>query len=161
MAEMTAQERRVATPFFEAAPHNDLEAMRISEDLLQRTGEALMTGDFAKFAACFALPHVIETFEGSQNLETQDDLLNVFRSARRQIVRSGANALERQCLDAKFVAEDRLETRHNSRMMNGPTLVRASYPVFSVVIRLNGQWLIKSGIYAVEKSALWTEERPG
>ena len=43
MAEMTAQERRVATPFFEAAPHDDFEAMRISEDLLQRTGEALMT----------------------------------------------------------------------------------------------------------------------
>ena len=81
-------------------------AKDVSERLLERTGTALMTGNFEKFADCFLLPQEMETFDGRRKVQTRDDLLEVFRGVTTHLRRKNVTEFVRHCIEARFRDDD-------------------------------------------------------
>lgn len=124
-------------------------AFEISEDILVRTGIGLKCGDFDVFATCFALPHHIETFEGSCVIHTLDDMHEKFRAIRMQFHLAGVTELVRRCVDACFYGPNTIEMVHRSHQMCGTHILHSPYPVYSIVRRQEGAWKITHGKYAM------------
>ncbi len=126
-------------------------AKDVSEYLLDRTGTALMTGDFDLFAACFSLPQQMETFEGRRRIETRDELKTVFDGVRSYFRQRNVTQLARHCIEATYRDPDTIVTTHMSRVVSGTSLVQKPYPVMSLLCRGDdGIWKVSDSMYAIE-----------
>lgn len=125
-------------------------AKDVSENLLDRTGKALMSGDFDLFASCFVLPHVIETFQGRRTVETVDDLKKVFDGVTAYFRQKNVTELARHCVEAEFRDDDTIVATHMSRVVSGARLVQKPYPVLSVLRKIGENWIISDSMYAIE-----------
>ena len=147
----------------------DCAAEEIADELLYKTGRALLSGAFDAFHACFGLPHVIETENSRRVLKTPDDLCRVFDEVRRYYESEGVVDLVRTVVDARFLDADTIGSTHVARLLqeNG-TALRNPYPVYSI-IRRHGHldWKVMSSVYAIldctkHNAALMSEgARPG
>lgn len=126
------------------------EAMRIHQDLLDRTGAALINGHFQDFLECFALPHQLDTFQGKRVLSTAEEFQEVFEAMRLKNRRSGIDQLVRNCIEAEFKGPDIVEATHESRALAGNELKEGPYPCFSILRRVDGYWRVASSAYAVD-----------
>lgn len=124
-------------------------AREIAEYLLNRSGRALMSGDFPLFASCFALPQTMETFEGRRLISTRDDLLSVFEGVRAHLAREGVTEMARHCVAAAFIDAETISATHETRLIRGDQLIQRPYPVLSVVRRQNDLWQVGNTIYAI------------
>lgn len=121
----------------------------VSQDLLDRTGRGLMTGEAALYLECFQLPLTIATFEGQSRITTQDDLLTIFSATRAYLVRAGVTDLVRHCLHASFANPDTIKATHESRYLSGNRLVQRPAVAFSMLRRIDGVWLVSDSQYAI------------
>lgn len=126
----------------------------VSEYLLARTGEAYLTGDFDMFAACFALPHRMETFEGATLITTPAQLHSLFLGMRGYLESLGVTDMVRRCVAAEFRDPDTIEATHETSMLAGSRLIQPTYPCFSVLRKTDLGWQIADGQYAVESSMI-------
>ena len=124
-------------------------AKDVSEYLLRRSGDALFSGDFNAFAACFALPQKMETFDGRKLVETEEDLRSIFDGVRAYYRSLGVTILERRCIAARFATADRVEATHVSRLISGASIVQTPYPVFSIIERGEPGWRVVHSKYAI------------
>lgn len=127
--------------------HQDHFARTIAEDILFRTGEAVMSGDTASFVACFALPHIFETAQGSTRVETADHLVQMFETVRHGHALRGVTDLARHIVQATFHDDKTIHSTHESRLLRGTTLLEDPFPVFSVIRAFGPRWLISSSTY--------------
>lgn len=128
---------------------NKADAKAIATDLLDRTGDAMDSGDFDAFAACFDLPTTTQTFEGERTFSTLQDLQAMFDDVRRAYARMGNPQRIRHCVEAHLRDPETIETTHETRELKHGTFVRQPYPVFSVLKLVEGEWRIKSSQYAL------------
>ena len=128
-------------------------ARSVSERLLQVTGDALKTGDFETFAGCFALPHVVDTFEGRRTISSKADIREIFDCTRRYFDAHNITDLVRTCVEAEFRDPDTIASTHISRILSGTRLVQEPYPVFTILKRTEAGWKISDGQYAIQKTA--------
>ncbi len=125
----------------------------ICEDMLARTGAAIMSGDFHSFLSCFHLPQKMETFSGYRMIETADDLRAVFDGVRKYMRDKGITRMVRRNINANFQDADTIVAMHETRMLRGTFLAQPTYPSFSVLRRMNGVWKLTDTIYAIKDSA--------
>lgn len=121
----------------------------VSEALLEKTGAALMSGDFETFQACFILPQEMETFEGLQRIETTAQLRKIYDAVRRYHARLAVTYMARNCLEAEYRDDDTVEATHETRLLSGQRLIQRPFPVFSVLKRVDGVWHVASTKYAI------------
>ena len=133
-------------------PEGPQAAKRIAEELLEQTGKALMSGDFEAFSTCFALPHRIDTFDGSDVLQTLDDMEKRFFGVRSYFQDNCVTDLVRHVIEADFVDEDTIHSSHQTRVLSGTILVQAPFPNLSVLKRVEGQWRAEATQYAIADS---------
>ena len=126
------------------------EARAISMDLLDVTGRALETGDFARFAACFTLPSVVETGHRRDVIRTQAELRTLFDRNRAHFREVGITQIVRATVAARFAAPDEVEETHESHLMAGDRRVRDPYPVFCRLRRGPQGWQIAYSNYAID-----------
>lgn len=129
----------------------DCAAEEIADELLFLTGKALMTGDFDRFSTCFGLPLMMETSEGHSVIRTLEALHQRFDALRDYYHRHQVSDLVRTVVEARFIDADTIGSTHVARVIvNGGTMPRNPYPVYSV-IRRHGHldWRIMSSIYAI------------
>ncbi len=131
---------------------NGRTAKDISEMLLELTGGALLSGNFETFAACFHLPHTIETPDHKRVLETRTDLRAVFDSVTDDYRRKRITRLVRICEVATFKSETRVEATHITHMMAEDQRVGDPFPNFSVLEFIDGRWQATATQYAVDKT---------
>lgn len=130
-------------------PEQAEDAHAIAQDLLDRTGQALMAGDDAAFLECFAVPTIVETFEGVQELPTPEAIVAVFHDMVRFFRRKSVTHIIRHVVSADFEGPDRVISTHESRLIEAGQLVRAPYPVFSTIDRQGAAWKITRSVYAI------------
>lgn len=134
-----------------SAMSQDCAAEEIADELLFKTGKALISGDFDSFRGCFGLPHLIETEGGRRLLKTEDDLREVFEDVRRYYEADGITDVARTVVEARFLNADTIGSTHVTRLLkpDGPIL-RNPFPVYSV-IRRHGHldWRIMTSVYAI------------
>lgn len=126
-------------------------AKDVSEYLLDRTGTALMTGDFGLFATCFHLPQQMETFDSCRDVRTLDDLKLVFDGVTAYFRQKNVTQLARHCVEAAYRDTDTIVSTHMSRVVSGSALVQKPYPVMSLLRRDgDGLWKVSDSMYAIE-----------
>jgi hypothetical protein len=130
-------------------PHTAKEAHEVSEYLLERTGRALMTRDADLFETCMTLPQHFETFDGKLFCETSAHLHAVFHSVVDHMQKSGVTDLVRHCIVAEFRDADTVEATHEARVLAGDNMIQPAYPVFSILKRIKGLWMVTYSMYAV------------
>ena len=129
---------------------NGQTAKEISEMLLELTGDALLSGNFETLAACFHLPHTIETPDHKRVLHSRRDLQTVFDSVTDDYRRKRITKLVRICEVAEFKSETRVEATHITHMMSGDQRVGDPFPNFSVLEFIDGRWQVTASQYAVD-----------
>lgn len=120
--------------------------------MLGQTGEALLTGNFEQFLACFELPQDMDTFAGRRHLETADDLRSVFDHVRGYFHAIGLTSLNRRCVDALFRDQDTVVTMHESRLVTHGQDLREPYFALGTIQRIDGIWKITFSQYAIAGS---------
>jgi len=133
-------------------PQQFATAKDVSEHLLQRSGDALMTGDFDTFLTCFLLPQKLGTFDGLREVATQEDVREVFDNVRAHFHANHVTDMVRQCVDARFRTPDEVAATHVSRLLSGTTLLYEPYPVFSILKRRHGVWQVAHSEYAMSEN---------
>jgi hypothetical protein len=124
-------------------------ATSIAEDLLVRSGEGLMEGDFLLFADCFILPQDFDTFEGRRRISSAEELRAVFDGVREHFDATHVTVMERHVVAAEFVSEDEIRSTHVSRLVAAGQILRATYPVMSTIKLTATGWKIASATYAL------------
>ncbi|QFT59139.1 hypothetical protein FIU94_09910 [Sulfitobacter sp. THAF37] len=125
-------------------------AIDVSEYLLQRSGPALMRGDFDTFASCFILPQNIETFEGRCFVNDRETLHKIFCAVRENYRQRGVTQVVRHCLEAEFKSKNRVEALHEARVYRGDELLQPPYQTFSWLERRDGEdWKVAYSLYAI------------
>ena len=130
-------------------PNQDAEARLIAEDLLERTADALISGDFEAFHPCFVLPQIIDTSAGQVELRTLKDLRRTFDGVRGYHHRLSVTDIVRRCISADFVDPDTVMSTHSARLLSGSFLVNEAVPVLSRLQRTPEGWKIAATQYAV------------
>ena len=125
-------------------------ANEVSEMLLERTAQAMLSGDFEGFAHCFALPHLIDTPDKKMTLNTRDALYDLFRQMVQGYKSRNVTALIRYCEVAEFRAPDRVEATHISHVMSNHQRVIDPFHTFSVIQFIDNRWQLTSSQYAVD-----------
>ncbi len=137
----------------------DLDAEEIADDLLFRTGKALLQGRFDGIETCFRLPLSIETLEGVRIVRTPSDVRSVFQAVRGYFGANDVTNVARAVLDARYVGKKTIESVHVSRLMlaDGQSF-RAPYPVFSLIKQCSdASWRIAHCNYAITDSRVHNE----
>jgi len=130
---------------------NCIEAKTISEALLARTGDAILSGDFETFAQCFSLPHFIATADCKTTLRTRTELRAVFDRVHEDYRRKRVTDLVRQCDVAEYRSQTRIEATHTTHMMSGPHRLMDPFPAFSVLELTDGAWRCAQSQYALDE----------
>ncbi|MEY1556497.1 hypothetical protein AB3Y40_12770 [Yoonia sp. R2331] len=125
-------------------------AKEVSEHLLHITAQALMARDFEAFADCFNLPQQMTTANSRIIVRNRDDLEQTFHSLCDHFESKGVTRLYRECVAALFQGPDRVEATHVSYVLKDGEDVVPPYPVFSVLERINGRWVITSSDYDLD-----------
>ena len=139
-------------------------ALSIAEDLLDRTGTSLVTGDFSIFGECFLLPQKIDTFDGPRLIETQEELRATFNDVRVYYRDAGVTYIVRRCVEATFQGPTVIHSKHETRLVCGDEYRRQPFDVYSVIVRVEDRWRIEGSRYAIEDApdhvAALTGRRP-
>jgi hypothetical protein len=130
-------------------PYSPITARNVASILLERTGDALLTGDFELFHPCFLLPQEVQTFEGRRMIKNKEDLRQLFDGVRAFHRKSNITQLVRNCVEASFLDPDTISSTHESRLLRGAELIERPYPVHSILKRVGMDWQIVSSEYAV------------
>ena len=131
-------------------PSPDLKtAADVSNYLLDITGRAMMSGDFETFRSCFHLPQKLETFDGTRERRTPDELRQTFEPVRIHYRRQGVTQLVRDCVSAEFKGDDEVHATHQAFLLAGTELRQQPFPGFSILKRVDGDWKITFSQYAI------------
>lgn len=122
----------------------------ITRDLLDRSGEAFITGDFGLFRDCIALPYVVETFEGKRTIQNAFELLKLFEAVRTHHLKTGVTHMARHVIVADFRTEDTIVATFETRLVNGTILTQDPYPTFAIIVRYDAGWRTNKMTFAIE-----------
>lgn len=122
----------------------------IADDLLYRTGQAMLQNDFDAFQACFKIPQLVETSEGKRLVETIDEFRVVFLNMQENLRERCVVDVVRSVVSAEFLEKDVIGSTHVAvRIDADGNKMCPPYPVYSILRRdSNNVWRIESSIYA-------------
>lgn len=128
-------------------------ARDVAEFMLTRSGKALMSKDFERFADCFQFPNLVETIDGIETLKRREDLRAIYDQVHARFARLSIAQMERHILEASYRDEQTIVCTHETRLFSSGLLLQTPYPVFSILSRArSGKWLISAGTYGLMDS---------
>lgn len=131
-------------------PLTTLAAKDVSEMLLARTGEALLSGDFDSFVTCFSVPYALETFQEQRTLTSHAAFRETFDAVRNHLTQQRVTLMARHCVSAEFRSQDEIAATHETRLISDGILIQDPYPALSVLERgADGAWRIISTSYMI------------
>lgn len=126
------------------------DAMTVASALLETTGDALNSGDFDAFAACFKLPQTLSTMDGVRHLQTRDDMYRTFREVRAHYAALGLDRLDRWVEAALFDGSGVIRSAHVTHMLSATgQLLKPPFVSLSRLELHDGLWLISGNHYTV------------
>ena len=123
-------------------------AVQIHEELLRKSGDALILDNFEAYAECFKLPFSLETYSGTETIHDLFELSSVFERVRARITQHCVTHFVRRSIAAEFVSAVVIHASHETRMVSGSLLVGDIIPAFSKLVKFNNQWRVSDQQYA-------------
>lgn len=125
-------------------------AQEITDNILDVTGRALLSGEFAAFEPFFALPYRCSTLGSQIIFETSADLKRAFGNMHDKFKLMRVTDLVRVTVAAEFTGRDRIQATHVSHPMAGDVRAAAPYPVYAIMQRVGGDWKVAYNDYALD-----------
>ncbi len=125
-------------------------AREVSEHLLEKTGQAILSDNAENFLTCFCLPNEIQTFDGRRLIKTAEELRQVFLAVTKHYATIGVTDMVRHCVEASFTDPHTVVAMHETRLITGNVITRNPFPALSVLKYNGSKWQIASSSYAIE-----------
>jgi hypothetical protein len=116
------------------------EAMAIYQDLLDRMGEALVTGEVTAFMRHIFLPCRLETDSASFLIETEAQACRHFNGFHEALKSQGTDAYTRIAKSAGFDGPDVIRGRHETIITAGGKLVAPRFDNEMTILRRGDIW---------------------
>ncbi|QJF50197.1 hypothetical protein [Roseobacter ponti] len=123
--------------------------VKISDDLLEKSGAAIMAADFDAFRPHFAVPQKLETFDGQRWIDSPEVLEEVFRDIVTYMRTTGVTDLIRHCVEASYKGPATIVTTYETRMLRGTELIQRPFPGFSVLRFSSDGWQVSGCVVAI------------
>lgn len=123
--------------------------LHIAEDLLARSGNGLLTGEYEAFGGCFGLPLKLSTDLGRVEVLSHDQLKETFFRIRWHYRAIGMTRMVRKCLAAEFLDDRTLICVHLTELFRGSELAQAPFNALSTVTPSDGDWKIVECAYSI------------
>jgi len=127
-------------------------AKEVAQDLLDKTGAGLLSGNHIGLLPLFILPQELETFEGRRIITTEAEMSAVFEAVSDHLRNLGVTDFVRNSLHADFKGPDQIQSMHETRLVARGQLVQTPYPVLTRLERVEGVWKVAHSVYAIPDS---------
>jgi hypothetical protein len=122
-------------------------------DIYQRAlnvvSQAVLAGDFDRYADQIDLPYLVHTETARHLVATRGDLVPTFRALHETLREQGVTHYERVVRAADYVDRDRIEGWHHTHLISHGE--RVSCPLVSrhTIVRRGGAWLFSEAHYQI------------
>ena len=125
------------------------DAIEIASQILEGTGQALLSGNFHDLLKFFTVPTTILTSAETIILSSEADLETTMQGVIEEYRNGGVTAVDREVVEAAFKSPDEILSVHVSQMLCGDTPLGEAVPVLSNLVRTAEGWKITRSEYAV------------
>jgi hypothetical protein len=127
--------------------------LTIYQDALNIVSDAVLSGDFDRYAGMIDLPYLIHTDTGRTLSSTKDELTPAFLAVHKLLKARGVTHYERVAREADYVARHRITGWHFTyHIADGSYLAPPHKSRLSLVQRAD-RWLFSEAHYATRASA--------
>ena len=127
-------------------------ARRIAGDIMTRTRDALISGDYEAFGSCFLVPFTLFTDLGETEVTSHEQNEEIFQRVRWHYKALGVTRIERRLLASQFFKDDTILSVHEAKLFRDGALVQEPFRVMSTLVECGDVWKITDNRYAVEGS---------
>mgnify|MGYP001764933687 CR=1 FL=1 len=129
--------------------------LTIYQSALDTVSQAVLSGDFFRYAAMIDFPYLVHTATADLLVTTTADLRPTFEALHQGLRARGVTHYERVARSADHVGRNRIEGLHHTHILaNGEPL---TYPHVSshVLVRRGELWLFSEARYDALRSDRW------
>ncbi|MGP6086606.1 hypothetical protein [Antarctobacter jejuensis] len=150
---------------------NDPEACELFQDMLDRCGEAMLSGDMPALLRWFAVPNTVDSLEGRRVLNTEAETRALFEEVIARQREQSITHMVRRVTHAEFKDPDTIWATHETRYIyHGTVLSGTPHQAFSILHRYPDCWKVHLAQFTVDgrnplnsamrRSMLATSDRP-
>lgn len=130
---------------------DNAEAARIFQEMLDISGEAMLTADMPELLRWFATPNTVETYEGHLVLNTEQETRALFETAMARQREQGISHMIRKVTHAEFRDPDTIWAIHETRyVFHNQVLSDAPHQGFSILHRYPDCWKVHHAQFTVD-----------
>ena len=123
-------------------------AVQIHQQLLSKSGDALISDNFEVYAECFKLPFSLETYSRTETIHDHTELRSVYERVRARITQHCVTHFVRRSIAAEVMSSAVIHAAHETRMVSGAMFVGETTPAFSKLVKFDNQWRVSDQQYA-------------
>lgn len=127
-------------------------ALAIAQKTLDKTGAAILSGNFDAIEAAFDLPALFGTIEGEIVVDTVEELAARFADVRAHHLSLGVTSMKRHIVSCEWQDDRTIHTTYQSRLMSGDELVQAPYNTLANLKDIGGAWKCSSLLIVIPDS---------
>lgn len=124
--------------------------LSIYQDALNVVSDAVIAGDFARYAAQIDLPYLVHTETARLLVTTVDDLRPTFDALHLTLRDKGVTHYERVARAADYVDRDRIEGWHHTHLISHGERLNLPHSSRHALVRRDGMWLFSEAHYAIQ-----------
>lgn len=128
------------------------------QQALNRVSEAVLAGDFDRYADQIDLPYLIQTETAQLLVATREELRPTFLALHETLVAQGVTHYERVARTADHVDRDRIEGWHHTHLIAHGERLNLPHSSRHAIVRRGDRWLFSEAQYRI-KADTWPVTR--
>ena len=129
--------------------------LTIYQDALNTVSQAVLVGDFFRFAAMIDLPYLVRTADADLLVQTTADLHPAFMAVHGGLKSRGVTHYERVARSADYVARHRIEGWHHTHMLADGRALNRAHASSQTLVQRGQLWLFSEARYDAVKGDRW------
>jgi hypothetical protein len=128
--------------------------LEIYQTALNSVSEAVLAGDFDRYAAMIDLPYLVFTTTARLLVTTREDLRPTFQALHEALQEEGVTHYERVARAADYVQRDRIEGWHHTHLISDGERVNSPHVSRHAIVFSEAHYAIKADSWPVTKETL-------
>lgn len=129
--------------------------LTIYQDALDTVSQAVLTGDFFRYAAMIDLPYLVHTADADLLVTTTADLHPTFTALHEGMKARRVTHYERVARSADYVDRNRIRGWHHTHMLSDGRAVNCPHAASQTLVQRGRLWLFSEAHYAAVKGDRW------
>ncbi|WP_128513936.1 hypothetical protein [Tabrizicola thermarum] len=129
--------------------------LTIYQTALNVVSDAVLTGDFDRYAAMIDLPYLVHTATADLLVSTRAELRPTFDALSQGLKARGVTHYERVARAADYVSRDRIEGWHHTHMLIDGAPIAYPHSSSHTLVRRGEDWLFSEAQYPAVTAGHW------